>query len=91
MHRTVSTDGTGIPKLIKIIEEHKSYLVQSGEMEKRDQLRLENEMENLLTRMMMASWRENGNDEHFNEALKQVLSRKKSPREAVKDLLKMKD
>lgn len=87
--RTVSTDAEGIAELMDLIAKHKSYLEQSGQREKRDRLRLENEVEGLLSQMMMASWRENGNAAKFTKLLDQVVNRKLSPRQAVSRLLKV--
>ena len=89
--RTNSTDGSGIPELISLIEKHKSYLLQSGEMDNRDRIRLKKEMEDLLSQMMMASWSDNGNLANFGDALDEVVNRKKSPRQAVKALLNEKE
>ncbi len=89
--RTVSTDGSGIEELINLIEEHKTYLHDSGEWEIRDRARLENELEGILLREMMATWKDEGNEEKLRKAVSAVQKRKISPRQAADQLLNGKE
>jgi len=85
--RTVSTDGQGIPELLKLIATHKHFLQESGEWQVRDRTRLENELELLLTREMMREWRAESNAATWEATLQAIQERKLSPRNAVNKLL----
>jgi LAO/AO transport system kinase len=85
--RTVSTDGQGIPELLKLIATHKQFLQESGEWQLRDRTRLENELELLLTREMMREWRAESNAATWEATLQAIQERKLSPRNAVNKLL----
>ncbi len=91
LHRTVSTDGSGIVELIQLIEDHKAYLHESGEWQNRDRFRLENELEELLSRELMASWRNESNEEKLRDALSAIQKREISPRQAADQLLNGKE
>lgn len=85
--RTVSTDGQGIPELLKLIAVHKQFLQESGEWQLRDRTRLENELELLLTREMMREWHAESNVANWEATLQAIQERKLSPRNAVNKLL----
>jgi len=46
--RTIATDGTGIKELIEKIQEHKKYLIESGEMKKREERNIKKHAEHIL-------------------------------------------
>ena len=87
LHRTVSTDGQGIPELAALIEGHKQHLQDTGEWEKRDRTRLESELEDLLSREMMRAWRSESQTDTWEATLQAIQERNLSPRQAVANLL----
>ncbi|MGB8982618.1 MAG: methylmalonyl Co-A mutase-associated GTPase MeaB [Anaerolineales bacterium] len=87
IHKTVATEGRGIPELVDSIAKHAAHLRQSGDWGARDRARLESEVEALLRETLMDRFLEGARKEKYDEMIEQVLSRNISPHEAVKSLL----
>jgi len=87
IHKTVATEGRGIPELADSIAKHAAHLRQSGDWRARDRARLESEVEALLRETLMDRFLEGARKEKYDEMIEQVLSRNISPHEAVKSLL----
>jgi LAO/AO transport system kinase len=87
VHRTVSTEGTGIPEVAESITKHLAYLRQSGDWAARERSRLEVELEALIREALMSRFREDVPPEHYSEILERVIQRNLSPWEAVNTLL----
>lgn len=87
IHKTVATQGRGIPELADSIAKHAAHLRQSGDWGARDRARLESEVEALLRETLMDRFLEGARKEKYDEMIEQVLSRNISPHEAVKSLL----
>lgn len=87
IHKTISTEGKGIPELAESIAKHLSHLRQSGDWSARDRARLGSEMETLLRESLMNRFMESVQQKQYQEILEKVLNRKLSPYEAVKSLL----
>jgi LAO/AO transport system kinase len=85
--RTVATDGIGVEAVVEQIEHHRKYLKESGEWEKREQLRLRSEVDTLLQKSLVETWRKQVPDAHYREVIKQVFQREISTRTAVKLLI----
>ena len=86
--KTVATEGTGVPEVIKAISQHRDYLKKTGLFQKRDGERLQVEFEQILSRAIMENWRNQFSKEKVDGALMEVLSHQRSPASAVKELLK---
>ena len=84
----VATSGEGIKELISHLQAHLKYLKESGEWERRDAARLENELNSLLTESLLNNLRSNISQETYQDVLSQVLSRRSAPAEAVDHLIK---
>lgn len=87
IQRTVATEGTGIQELAELISRHKSYLIETNEWERRDQERLESELENLLRLTLMRRFRSTVEDDRYREVVSRLISRSISPHQAVTELL----
>lgn len=87
IHKTVSTDGKGIPELAESIARHVAHLRQSGDWAARDRARLGSEMEALLGESLMSRFMDSVQQSKYEEVVEKVLKRKLSPYEAVHFLL----
>ena len=87
IHKTISTDGRGIPELAESIAKHVAHLRQSGDWSARDRARLGSEVEALLRESLMSQFMGSVEQQQYQDILEKVLSRKLSPYEAVKSLL----
>lgn len=83
-----SLNPVGINEVFSAIHAHRDYLMRSGEWQRRERERLENEIRNLLQMRMMARWRESLPEEEWNRVLQLVNERKLSPDQAVDAFLK---
>jgi LAO/AO transport system kinase len=87
IQRTVATEGEGVENLLKLIEQHRAYLLRTGELFQRDRLRFETELEQLLQRILMIRWREAISDDQYQATVELISSRKLSPRQAAFSLV----
>jgi LAO/AO transport system kinase len=85
--RTVATDGTGIEALVEAIGRHAGHLRQSGDWNRRERLRLEVELETLVTEALVGQFRTKVSEKRYNQVLEKVVARSLSPWEAVKILM----
>lgn len=51
--QTVALDGSGVPEVLKAIESHRKYLCTSGLLAKRERMRVQAELLNLLQRQLL--------------------------------------
>jgi LAO/AO transport system kinase len=87
IQRTVATEGKGIDELLAQITRHGEYLRRTGEWGRRDQARLESEVEAALEDELFRSFRARTPAAYYQEVLARVYARSLSPWEAVKQLL----
>ena len=85
--RTVATDGTGVPELMKAIDQHAQHLRQTGDWGRRERARLEAELESLLTETLVSKFRNRVPDGRYEKVIDQLVQRSLSPWEAVKELI----
>jgi LAO/AO transport system kinase len=88
IRRTVSTDGLGIPELVEAIEEHRNYLEASGDKQRRERARLEQELRLGIREALESRWRADIVNGLFEQVLEEVVARRRSPQEAVDLLVK---
>lgn len=86
--RTTATDGMGVAALTAAIDGHAQHLRQSGDWGRRERLRLETELDLLITETLLHDFHERVPEELYAKVLEQVVNRSLSPREAVRELLK---
>jgi LAO/AO transport system kinase len=87
IHKTVSTEGTGISELAEAIARHAEHLQESGDWSVRERSRLGAELDALLQGMLVTRFREQVPQSRYEEVLDQVYQRELAPGEAVKVLL----
>ena len=87
IHLTIATDGTGIPELINAITRHRAFLHQSGGWERRDQYRLQSELDAILRDALVARWRKTISESRYQDILNKLVERRLSPHQAVSLLL----
>lgn len=51
--QTVALDGSGVPEVLKAIQDHREYLCASGLLSKRERMRVQAELLNLLQRQLL--------------------------------------
>ncbi|MBN1305623.1 MAG: methylmalonyl Co-A mutase-associated GTPase MeaB [Anaerolineales bacterium] len=85
--KTISTSGQGIPELAGAIEQHRSYLLHSGDWVERDRSRLRAELDTLIQNELLARFRRETQPAVYEQALALVLEREKSPWEVVRELV----
>ncbi|MFO3796561.1 MAG: methylmalonyl Co-A mutase-associated GTPase MeaB [Anaerolineales bacterium] len=83
IHRTVATEGKGIPELVASIAKHRQHLIESGDWEARERARLEAELEELLSEALLRQFRKRISPQFYQEVLRQVLDRSLSPWDAA--------
>ena len=87
IHKTVSTEGKGIPELAGSIARHVAHLHKSGDWAARDRARLGSELEALLQESLLSRFMETIPQKKYAETVEDVLKRKISPYDAVNFLL----
>ncbi|HEX7976750.1 MAG TPA: methylmalonyl Co-A mutase-associated GTPase MeaB [Anaerolineales bacterium] len=85
--RLVATEGKGISELAEAIARHFAYLQQTGGWQRRDQARLEAELDLRLQEALVDRWRAGVTDEKYQAVLQSLIERQISPWQAVSDLL----
>jgi len=83
---TVATQGEGVPALVEALEQHRAYLLKTGELALRQRERARAELESLLRDQLAARWRVAQPDGRFDAALERVVRREVAPRRAAADL-----
>jgi LAO/AO transport system kinase len=86
IQKTISTEGTGIPELAGLIENHVIYLRKSGGWALREQARLEAEVEMFLNQKLLSQFHEHVPETQYDEVMSQVFNKSVSPWEAVRIL-----
>ncbi len=88
VHKTVATEGQGIEDVVDSIENHLSYLKESGEYQKREEERTRGEftriVQDLLLRQAFAG---KESKKRFEDLLKEIMDKKTDPYTAAEKLL----
>lgn len=85
--KTSATSGEGIAQTVAAICEHREYLRQTGEWQRRDQERIQNHLEALIQAALITRWREGITAEEYRMVFESLMDREVSPYEAVEKLL----
>ncbi len=88
IQRTVATEGTGVLEVAQLINKHQTHLHKTGDWSRREQSRMETELENMIEEELVKRWRSRVAETHYKTVLQALLDRRISPYEAVEDLLK---
>jgi LAO/AO transport system kinase len=84
--KTIATEESGFPELIKAIVEHRSYLQKTGLLAQREHERLTDEFDHILRHTLVQNWKAQTSDEHVQQIMDAVYKRKRSPANAVEEL-----
>ncbi len=87
IQKTVATEGQGLEELVRLIREHKKFLDRTGELQQRDMMRLETEMDHHLRNALLAHWQRSAEPGRYQNELARVLERRISPRQAAESLI----
>ena len=87
IHRTIATRGEGIAELVEAIFTHRSFLKKSGDYERRERARLENELYLRVQAVLIDRWRGELPEGLYDALLTRVIDREISPEEAVANLV----
>lgn len=88
IQRTVATEGTGVDQVAIHIARHQAYLKQTGNWKRREQIRLESELHNLLQAELVNRWQGAISPERYRSVLQALFERRISPHQAMEALLK---
>lgn len=88
--KTIATEESGFPDLIKAITDHREYLQKTGLLAQRERERLMDEFEHLLRHTLVQNWKAQASNERVSQVMDAVFSRKRSPASAVEELTKPK-
>lgn len=82
-----ATEGKGIPQLVKEIQRHKDFLLESGLWQVKEAYRLRRDLETLVRESLMDQWQRKVDVEKFESIMEDILKRKYAPIDAVELLL----
>ena len=84
-----STGCQGAEAIVETINQHKDFLRRTGEWQRRERERLQNNLETLLRDTLMQRWRESMPQGALDEMVARLAEREASPFEAVEKLLRV--
>ncbi|GAB4542290.1 MAG: methylmalonyl Co-A mutase-associated GTPase MeaB [Anaerolineae bacterium] len=85
--KTVALRGDGIPELVEAIAEHRRYLETSQELNRRDRMRLTNELEHILRDELMKRLLDQIDPHTLAEIMTQITDRQLDPYSAAQRLI----
>ncbi|HEC23336.1 MAG TPA: methylmalonyl Co-A mutase-associated GTPase MeaB [Chloroflexi bacterium] len=84
---TIALSGEGVPELLEAIDAHRAYLLESGEIHRRERLRVIADLDNLLREALLNRLLEQVDNERLGELVERIMAREILPQEAVRALL----
>jgi LAO/AO transport system kinase len=85
--KTVALHGEGIGAVVEAIEKHAAYLQESGNLQRRERERIEEELRNILTQEMARSFFEKLDEAQFDSLINRIIRRELDPYSAAALLL----
>lgn len=85
--KTIATEGEGISELGTAINEHASFLNDTGQYAQRERARLQSELDFLLQEALVARWRSQVSENSYFQLLEKLVQRRISPHQAVSILI----
>lgn len=85
--QVTATEGQGIKRLVQAIEDHRTYLKDSGMWQMKEAHRLQRDLEALIKERLVQNWRASLDDGQFERILECVIRREFPPIEAAERLL----
>jgi LAO/AO transport system kinase len=89
--RTIALDGSGVPELSRMIDQHRQFLRQSGTWVQRERDRFQAELEVLIRNKLVSRWRSTLSNQSYQEMLERLIQRTISPSQAAQALLQESD
>jgi LAO/AO transport system kinase len=86
--KTIALRGEGIGAVVEAIEEHAIYLRESGNLQRRERERIEEELRNILTQEMARSFFQRLDEAQFDGLINRIIRRELDPYSAAALLLK---
>jgi LAO/AO transport system kinase len=87
IQRTIALEGIGISEAAQLITKHLAFLHQTGDWARREQARLEVELDNLIAEELVNRWRTRISEDRYQAVLHELMERRISPHQAVVNLL----
>lgn len=85
--RTISTEAAGMPELAGAIAQHYYYLQATGDWQRREQARLQAELDMLLRDTLFTRWQQSIPPDLLDSTLQAIFDHNLSPQQAVASLL----
>jgi LAO/AO transport system kinase len=85
--RTIASEGKGSGAVVDAVLKHKEYLVSTGLLEKREQERLQVEVEHRIQTALARNWKQQVSPEAYRLTLQAVYARELSPGDAAEKLV----
>jgi LAO/AO transport system kinase len=86
--KTIALRGEGVPDLIEAIADHRQYLEASDELDRRNRVRLANELEHILRDELTKRLLDKIDQGALADLMAQVLARQLDPYTAAQRLIK---
>ena len=87
--KTVAAESTGVEELRAQVERHRTWLIESGEMAVREQLRIANTVENIIRAELNRRIRARMPDGHLRDVVDAIRRRETDPYSAAAGLLQL--
>lgn len=88
IQRTVATDASGVPELMELIAAHREHLEVTGDLGRRERVRLAAELDLRLQNALVSQWFDKASNGKYDQMLDKVVNREVSPQQAVDELVK---
>jgi len=73
--QTVALDGSGVPEVLKAVAAHREYLCKSGLLAKRERMRVEAELLNVLQQRLLGELIDRVGEEHMGAWIERIAAR----------------
>ncbi len=83
IQRTIASEAKGISELAQAIIRHQEFLVTTGDLQRRERARLENELELRIQEALVNRWRNGMTNGQYDTTLEKLVKREMSPEEAA--------
>jgi LAO/AO transport system kinase len=85
--KTIASEGKGIAELAEAIVRHREHLLKTGDLERRERARLQNELELRIQETLVNHWRTSISNGIYEELLDKLVAREIAPQEATNLLI----
>jgi LAO/AO transport system kinase len=86
--KTIATEGEGVEELLDSIQQHRTYLVERGQLVVRERARVATDLETRLRDALLAQLVEDVGPDEVGRAIDEVLARQVDPHAAVASLIR---